>query len=134
MFIKCFKWHCCEKKCTYNVHTPDRKTVTPTSRCSESNDVLCRSKNDITIDTNLKGLETICSFILKLFHLDIIHQAFLVLIAVPVCFRARVTVFLSTVCNIFQLQRFYIIMILLQNVYKMFTLFQALCLFFKAVA
>ena len=32
-------------------------------------------------ETNRKGLETMCCLILKLPHLDIIHQVFLVLIA-----------------------------------------------------
>ena len=40
------------------------------------------------------------SFILKLSHLNIIHQVFKALIAEPGYRRARVTVFLSGVCTI----------------------------------
>ena len=50
-------------------------------------------------ETNFKGLETICSLMFKLSHCNIIHQVFLVLIAVTVCLRVGVTVFVSTVCN-----------------------------------
>ena len=38
-----------------------------------------------------------CGLILKLSHLNIIRQVFLVLIAVPVCLRKGLTVFLSDV-------------------------------------
>ena len=45
-----------------NTHT-GQITVTPTSRCSESNGVLCCSDSDITTETNLSGLETECCLI-----------------------------------------------------------------------
>ena len=51
-------------------------------------------------ETNLNGLETMChlnNLMLKLYHLNIIHKLFLVLIAVPVCLTAGVRVFLSGV-------------------------------------
>ena len=38
------------------------------------------------------------TLILKLSHLDIVHRVFVALIAVTVCLRAGVTVFVSTVC------------------------------------
>ena len=60
-----------------------QKPVTLLSRCGESNCVLCYYNSDITAKTNLNGLETMSSFILKLSRLNIIHQVFLVLIAVP---------------------------------------------------
>ena len=86
-------------KGTELMHAPDRKTVTATSRCRESNCVLCCSESCTTAETNLNGSETMCSLILKLSHSNIIHQVFLVLIAVPVCLRAGVTVFRSGVCK-----------------------------------
>ena len=67
--------------------------VTPSSRCSESNGVLCCSNSDIMVEANLNSLETICCLFLKLDHSNIMHQVFLVLIAEPVCLRAGVTVF-----------------------------------------
>ena len=70
-------------------HSPDWKTVTPQSRCSENDCVLCCSNGDMTAETNLNGLETMCGLILKLSHLNIIHPEFLALIAVPVCLRAK---------------------------------------------
>ena len=66
------------------LHIPDRKTVTHTSRCSESNSVFWCSSSDITAETNLNGLETTQSL---MSHSNITHQVFLVLIAVPVCLR-----------------------------------------------
>ena len=44
-----------------DVHTLDKKTVTPTSRCSENNGVLRFSNSDITAKTYLNGLEPIYS-------------------------------------------------------------------------
>ena len=60
--------------------------------------MLCSVNIDITAKTNLNGLETTCCLILKLSHLDIIHQEFLGLITVRVCLRTGVTVFLFSVC------------------------------------
>ena len=48
---------------------------------------------------NLNGLETIYCLILKLSHLDIMHQVYLMPNAVPVCLRAGMTVFWSDVCT-----------------------------------
>ena len=67
----------------HGVHTPDNNNVTHTSRCSESNGALCCSNSYITNKNNLKGLETI----LKLYLMDIIHQAFQFLIALSFCLR-----------------------------------------------
>ena len=84
---------------TWLLHISDRKTVTPTSRCSESNCVLCCCNCYIMTETDLNGLETMLSLISKLSHLNRVQQVFLVLIAMPVCLRAWVTLFLSSVSS-----------------------------------
>ena len=61
--------------------------------------MLCCSNSDITDETNLNDLETVCGLILKQSHLDTIHQVFQVLVVVPACLIAGVTVFLSGVCR-----------------------------------
>ena len=76
------------------VHTSDRKTVNPTSRCSASNGVLHCFKSVIAVEATLRSLEAIiCCWLLKLSHLNIIHQKFLVLFTESVCLGAGVTVF-----------------------------------------
>ena len=57
----------------------------------------CCSNSDIIVKTSVNGLEKMCSLISRPSNLDIIHQVFLVLTAVPVCLRAGVTVFVSGV-------------------------------------
>ena len=69
---------------------PHRKTVSPTSRCSESKGVLCCSNNDMMLNTCLNSSGTTCYLLLKLPHLNIIHQVFLMLIAVSVTVFLRV--------------------------------------------
>ena len=59
------------------------------------------SNSDITVKSNLNGFEIVCSLILKLSHLNIIHQLLVVFIAVPVSLRAVLTVFLSSVCTVY---------------------------------
>ena len=58
--------------------------------------MMCCSNSDVTAQTILNDL---CCLISKLSHLITTHQVYLVLIAVPFCLRAGVTVFLSTVCS-----------------------------------
>ena len=57
------------QKLNCNFHTPDKKTVSDTSRCSESNGVLCCSNSGVMTKTNVNGLETIYSLILQLSNL-----------------------------------------------------------------
>ena len=54
--------------------------------------MLCCFNSDIRPETNLNDLEIMCSLILKLSHLNTMHQVLLVLIAVPACLRAGVAV------------------------------------------
>ena len=65
---------------TSSTHTAQKSVITPSSRSSESKGVLLCSNIRLI---NLNGLETMCCLIIMLFHLNIIHQVFLVLIAVP---------------------------------------------------
>ena len=68
-----------------NTLSGKKKTVTPNLRCYENNGTSGYSNNDITVKANLNSSETICCLLLKLAHLDIIYQVFLVLTAKPVC-------------------------------------------------
>ena len=72
----------------WSVHTLDSaRCAVGKMGCSESKGVVCCPYSDIMVENNLNGLQTTYSLILKLSHLNIIHQVFLVLI--PIHFASK---------------------------------------------
>ena len=76
-----------------------RKLLPPLLDAVKVKVFFCWSNSDIMANTNANILQTMCTLILKLSHLNIVHRVFVVLIAVTVCLKAGVTVFVSTVCT-----------------------------------